>query len=90
MSERNERDELARNLATMIALMGLLVAAGGLVLLVMLVLPGSIQVLAMGMVFMVGMGFLHYFTWGRWLEASIKREIAERESAEIKSAGQDE
>lgn len=82
MSERNERDALARNLATMIALTGLLVVGGGLALLVMMVLPGSIQVLGLGVIFIIGMGCLHYFTWGRWLDASIRREIAEQERTE--------
>ena len=70
--------EAKRNAATCLALMGLLLVAGGLLALTALVLPqirGLILVAG-------GMGLfvtLHFVTWGWWLGRTPRDEEPERE-----------
>lgn len=83
LPQRESSREKPPSGATWLALIFLLVCAGGLIALTSLILP-QIR----GVIFVVcGMGgfvALHYFTWGHWLTRNLQedRELAEFEADE--------
>ena len=66
-----------KNPATAIALMGMLLFAGGLFGVATMVLgPGALAVIGLGMLMVFFIGF-HYLLWGKWLSNRQPRDDAE-------------
>lgn len=71
MAERDPAAAARANLATMIALVGLLVIAGGLLALAAVVLPFVRGFIIVGLIFALPVAF-HYLVWGWWLSQKLK------------------
>jgi Flp pilus assembly protein TadB len=84
---RRDEDEMVRNAGTFVALFGLLLAAAGLFLVIVMVLPqmAGILVVVMGFVLLVG---TNYAIWGWWYTELAQDEDEEpavraRESLDV-------
>jgi hypothetical protein len=73
---RNPEDEMVRNAGTFVALFGLLLAAAGLLFVVILVLPqmAGIVVVVVGFGLLVG---TNYVIWGWWFSGLPAEEDEE-------------
>lgn len=67
MAERDPAVAMRANLATMIALFGLLAIAAGLLGLMALVLPHLLGIVVVVFTLFAGPIALHYLVWGWWL-----------------------
>lgn len=78
MPERDPAAAARANLATMIALFGLLVVSAAILGLMALVLPQFLGIILVVGLVCAGIAF-HYLVWGWWL-SGMKRDDAEEES----------
>lgn len=75
----DQETESARNAATMVALMLLIVGAAAFLFLVVMVLPGLVRVLSI--IALVPAAFVfHYLVWGWWLSSMLKTDETETRS----------
>ncbi|MGQ0636557.1 MAG: hypothetical protein ACT4QC_18235 [Planctomycetaceae bacterium] len=75
MPERDPSAVMRANVATMIALFGLLLVGGALLGLMALVLPQFLGILLVVGIVFVGPIAFHYLVWGWWLSAVNKESL---------------
>lgn len=64
----------AQNAGTFLALMGLVLVGGSLLLLVTAIMPDTMRGFFVIFLIFSGMLSFHYFTWGRWLERKSREQ----------------
>lgn len=74
MNDSDRRKQAAQNSGTFIALAGLLLFGGLVLLMISSVLPAAIQGFVAVFLIISGMLCFHYFTWGRSMELSDRRK----------------
>lgn len=74
MNESEREKQRARNSATYVALMGLLIVGGLLLLMVTAILPDAMRGFVVVFLIFSGMLSFHYFTWGRAMERTDRQK----------------
>ena len=81
MSPRNSPTIGQANVATAIALFGLILISAALLGLMAMVLPQLLGIVVVFLVFLVPAAF-HYVVWGWWLSQMREEEVAAEETTE--------